>query len=86
MMPEVVRPETISDCAPDDSPKAADWDWEPSSAKGVMTNPEVKSWEDNQGMHLVLVSLQNRACLRSSLLEYLLAVNFFEIFKTWYCF
>ncbi|XP_010674337.2 uncharacterized protein At5g08430 isoform X1 [Beta vulgaris subsp. vulgaris] len=48
VMPEVVRPETISDCAPDDSPKAADWDWEPSSAKGDMTNPEVKSWEDNQ--------------------------------------
>ncbi|KAL2941880.1 hypothetical protein RDABS01_030230, partial [Bienertia sinuspersici] len=50
LIPEKVKPETISDNALDDSPKAADWDWEPfiDSTNVVMTKPEVLSKQDSQ--------------------------------------
>ncbi|XP_021734672.1 uncharacterized protein At5g08430-like isoform X1 [Chenopodium quinoa] len=44
VMAEEVKPELVSEPAPDDSPKAADWDWEPfnfSSTKKDVTKPEV---------------------------------------------
>lgn len=51
VMAEEVKPESFSDSAPDDSPKAADWDWGPfdvPSTKGLLTNSEVLSKQDGQ--------------------------------------
>lgn len=55
VIPEEVKLETIAECAPDDSPKAADWDWELyDSPKEDLMNPEVITKHDIQGVLLLL--------------------------------